>query len=459
MAQFDNSNLKLQLEETIKAAKIPGASIAISYQGEQYEASAGQINIDKAIETTDLSKFQIGSITKVFTATLVFKLVEQRLIELNKPVSHYLNDFKIAGETPPDSLTVRSLLDYSAGFEGDFFEDFGDEQDATDKYLEACTNLRFIHPPGEMRSYNSTSFVIASKIIEVVTRKPYLKALSEQLLSPLGIVNYHYYPIDNISESTALGYKETENGFALEDHLRLPYCLAAAGSVLTMSASELLKFGLMHLNLGVAQGQQYLTADTVSLMQTSYKTVPPSNSELIPAWAKVETSKTPLIVASGATYGHNAFLILSPENQFAASIVTNVNQGGDKIVFSLMAQLLKAHFDMEIKMPSPPIDFASAVELPLPAGYLEKIQGTYTNGPDIVIKANNGKAYADAVVPDPYTNEVVTQTSQLTYVGDDKFIAESDAYPGVKQAVEFVFLQEPLASCLLLSNRVFGRKD
>ena len=60
-----------------------------------------------------------------------------------------------------DRMTVRTLLDYSAGIEGQYFADFGPGPDALARYVEACSGLRMIHEPGTMRGYNSTSYCIA----------------------------------------------------------------------------------------------------------------------------------------------------------------------------------------------------------------------------------------------------------------------------------------------------------
>jgi CubicO group peptidase (beta-lactamase class C family) len=74
--------------------------------------------------------FQIGSISKTFTATVAMKLVEENKLDLHLPVRAYLKDFKVADEAVSAQVTPYHLLTHSAGWEGDFFVETGDGEDA-----------------------------------------------------------------------------------------------------------------------------------------------------------------------------------------------------------------------------------------------------------------------------------------------------------------------------------------
>jgi len=69
--------------------------------------------------------FQIGSISKVYTATLVMQLVDEALVRLDAPVTEYLPELTLADPEAVRTITVRQLLCHTAGIDGDVFDDFG----------------------------------------------------------------------------------------------------------------------------------------------------------------------------------------------------------------------------------------------------------------------------------------------------------------------------------------------
>ena len=79
-------NLDALLEQATSRHGIPGAALAVWHDGTFHESTTGLLNTSTAVEVTPDSVFQIGSITKLFTATLCMQLVEQGRLELDRPV-------------------------------------------------------------------------------------------------------------------------------------------------------------------------------------------------------------------------------------------------------------------------------------------------------------------------------------------------------------------------------------
>ena len=80
------AELEDRLTEVARRHAIPGAAIAVRRGDDFAEAATGVLNLDTGVETTTDSLFQIGSVTKVFTALLVMQLVDEGLVELDEPV-------------------------------------------------------------------------------------------------------------------------------------------------------------------------------------------------------------------------------------------------------------------------------------------------------------------------------------------------------------------------------------
>ncbi|MER6826049.1 serine hydrolase domain-containing protein [Streptosporangium sp. NPDC000563] len=91
-----SENLRERLDEAARRHGVPGAALAIWAGGELVEAATGVVNRNTGVRTTADSVFQVGSTTKVWTAALVMQLVDEGLIELDRPVREYLPEFAVA---------------------------------------------------------------------------------------------------------------------------------------------------------------------------------------------------------------------------------------------------------------------------------------------------------------------------------------------------------------------------
>ena len=91
------------------------------HNGQLHQAAAGISKSRNRGKSHHDSIFQIGSISKVMTSSLVMQLVDEGKVDLDKPVKQYIRDFAIADKRPPKSITVRQLLNHTSGMDGDFF--------------------------------------------------------------------------------------------------------------------------------------------------------------------------------------------------------------------------------------------------------------------------------------------------------------------------------------------------
>jgi CubicO group peptidase (beta-lactamase class C family) len=99
--------------------------LGILHKGQVKAAGFGVTNVDHPLEVDDQTLFQIGSITKTFTGTLIMKMVEDGQIDLDATVRTYLPQFKVADAEASEKVTIRHLLTHTSGWFGDFFHDTG----------------------------------------------------------------------------------------------------------------------------------------------------------------------------------------------------------------------------------------------------------------------------------------------------------------------------------------------
>src|SRR5438445_5122246 len=93
------------LDTLIKQHRVPGASVGILSGDELIEVASGIANRNTGVPVTTRTLFQIGSNTKVYTATLVMQLVDEGLVELDAPVKKYVPGFELADRTARDAIT------------------------------------------------------------------------------------------------------------------------------------------------------------------------------------------------------------------------------------------------------------------------------------------------------------------------------------------------------------------
>src|SRR4029078_1691146 len=115
--------LQERLPALLAEHKVPAAAVAVSAGGHVIDVAAGVLSTATGVEATVDSVFQVGSITRVWTTTLLMQLVDEDKLDLDAPVRQYLPEFGIADEAAAAAITVRPLMCHVAGFEGDLLTD------------------------------------------------------------------------------------------------------------------------------------------------------------------------------------------------------------------------------------------------------------------------------------------------------------------------------------------------
>ncbi len=311
---------------------VPGASIAVLKDGEVIDHAAGLLSTATKVEATPDSVFQIGSITKVWTTTLVMQLVDDGLLDIDAPIRDYLPEFQLADEASAAAITTRQLLSHSGGFEGDVFTDTGRGDDAIEKYVAAITDLPQLFTPGELFSYNNAAFSVLGRLVEVLRGKSWEAALVEHIAAPLGLTHVAPSAYEAILFRAAVGHLGPG-----EDGVPTPAPVWAlvrsnepAGSMLAMRTRDLVAFAKMHLDGGVAaDGTRVLSEASVAAMQEKQIDLPRLTG-MGDAWGlgwEIIAEGEPTVIGhDGGTIGQSAFLRVIPEAGLAVAMLTN---GGD----------------------------------------------------------------------------------------------------------------------------------
>lgn len=119
------ANWTARLNELATEANVPGAALGIWSDGQEVLAAHGVLNAATQVPVTTDSVFQVGSITKIWTATMIMQLVDQGLLSLDTTVSEVLPGARLGAADVGGQVTVRHLLTHTSGIDGDVFTDTG----------------------------------------------------------------------------------------------------------------------------------------------------------------------------------------------------------------------------------------------------------------------------------------------------------------------------------------------
>lgn len=188
-----------------------GVSYGIVVGGQLlHTGNVGVINTTSQAPATTQSLFRIASMSKSFTAMAILKLRDEGKLLLSDPVYKYIPEFSQAGKLTGDApdITILHLLTMSAGFPED--NPWGDRQlDDTDEELLALVRggISFSNDPGLTFEYSNLGFALLGKIITNVSRMPYQKYITENIMNPIGMTSSRWEYDDIPDDQLAHGYQ------------------------------------------------------------------------------------------------------------------------------------------------------------------------------------------------------------------------------------------------------------
>jgi len=411
--------------------KVPGAAIGVYVNGEIFDFASGVLSHATGVAATPDSVFQVGSITKTWTATLVMQLADEGLLDLDATVVTYLPDFDLADSDAAKTMTVRQLLCHKAGFEGDVFTDTGNNDDCVEKYVATLRTDPQLFPPDDMFSYNNAGYCVLGRIIEVLRGKPFDQALREHLFAPLGLTHAATDANSAILFRAAVGHlpnPQDPDGQPVPAPMwSLVKSNAPAGAMLAMRPRDLLAFAAMHLNDGkAADGTQVLSAASATAMRDKQVTVPPLGLMGTHWGLGFELFDFPtgfVFGHDGGTVGQSAFLRIVPGQNIAIALLTN---GGNPIAvyFEVYRHLLKVLADIDL--PDNPVPPTNPEQIDA-AKYL----GTYANsmGKTEIAQDDDGRIWMTET-PLGELAELIgeVEKTELVHLENDTLIAATPKY-------------------------------
>jgi CubicO group peptidase (beta-lactamase class C family) len=310
---------------------IPGAALGIVLGDKNWTSCFGFTDLEQSLPITENTLFQIGSITKTMTATVVTHLVERGKLELDKSVVHYVGEL-MSGPKVLETLTVRHLLTHTGGWQpdNDFSNnDTGKGEDALSKYIQMMRDLPRISLPGDTWAYSNAGFRLLGRVIEVITNMNYERAVKEVILETLNLNNSVFFHGDIHPYPYAYGHLETEQGLKRLKREFLPRNAAPAGG-LCSTLNDLIVYarfqlGLMRENVykGIISRTTLQHMHAPSLIETRAVMPGFDVGKMGLGWFVFDVNGFHYIAHGGMTGGFLASFWLVPDLKFAVTFLTN----------------------------------------------------------------------------------------------------------------------------------------
>jgi len=221
------------MDGPIKEGKVAGASISVMRRGETIiSKSYGSADLELDVPMPSDASFEIGSVTKQFTAAAILRLAEQGKLSLDDPVTRLRPDLP----APYRAVTLAHLLTHTSGVPS--YTDLPEwrahwrEDMSLDTLIALFRDRPLEFVPGQSWKYSNSGYVVLGAVIEKASGKTYEDYVEQELFAPLGMTRSRYGHQEEVVEGRAAGYLKTPQGWTNAPYLSLsqPY---AAGSLMS----------------------------------------------------------------------------------------------------------------------------------------------------------------------------------------------------------------------------------
>jgi CubicO group peptidase (beta-lactamase class C family) len=160
------------------------------------------------------TKFNLGSMNKMFTSVAVMQLVEQEIVSLDDPISQYVDESWLPRDVT-DRITVHHLLSHTSGLGSYFNDTYWNSSRALyrqlDDYKPLIGDERPAFEPGTNWSYSNTGMFLLGVVIERATGENYFDYIREHIYYRAGMEHSDSYEMDDPVENLAIGYDPAPN--------------------------------------------------------------------------------------------------------------------------------------------------------------------------------------------------------------------------------------------------------
>jgi CubicO group peptidase (beta-lactamase class C family) len=315
-----NTALADRVDECVKDQmqqhRIPGASLLITQTNHTVKRAAyGLANVELHVAASPETVFEIGSVTKQFTAACILVLAQEGKLSVNDKLSQHLHNIPAAWQ----DITIRHLLNHTSGIKSyTGLDGFELRRHLTqDQFIQAIGAYPLEFPPGDSWKYCNSGYNLLGFVIENVSGKGYWAFLSEHILQPLGMRSTTNRLPALIIANRAAGYEQTNNVWINRDYDLTDVFSAGA---LVSTVDDLAKW-----NASLDSGT-LLNSETRRQMWTPARLNNGAVTQYGFGW-RIEQFQGHLNIGhGGSTSGFSATIQRFPDDELTVILLTNTDE-------------------------------------------------------------------------------------------------------------------------------------
>ncbi|WP_109298922.1 cyclic peptide export ABC transporter [Aquimarina sp. AU474] len=338
------NQLVRQIDEKVtslmKEGDIPGLSLVITTGDKSIIKSYGYANLESQELITPRTLFELGSLSKAFTAIAIIDLDNKGEIDLSKPVSNYLPWFYATYNGQKVDITLRQLLHHTGGIPWGTISMIpqSNEDDALEQTVRKLIGQELDNLPGEEYEYATIGYDVLALIIQKVKKQPFETYLQEEIINNLGMSNTSIgVPKDNSLMSS--GYKI---GFSSPREYNAPKFKGnnAAGYVIS-NAEDITKW--INLHLGKTNSSQLAKASRIGHLRD--KTVAPHGVFSYGGGWHVSLKGDGELFHDGLNPNFSSYISIRPDQRLGIAILTNCNSETTQLIGSQVSRIMTNDLD------------------------------------------------------------------------------------------------------------------
>lgn len=316
--QEGQPTLGIYMQKEARKAAIPGVSYALVDHGRLVSVGAfGERRAGGHEPVTTATPFELGSISKSFTAVAVMQLVEAGKVGLDKPIAAYLPEFV---NEPAGAITVRQLLSHTSGYseeQGNHTQnDLAMDSEALARRVRRLARTKPAREPGAVWEYSNANYQILGRLMERVETRPFGLIIESRILRPLGMRD-SYVQDGRRTTQAARGHRPWFGGKIANARGLIGAGSAPQGGIVS-SARDMALYMSILLNdrddiISVASKRQMMRSAGAAAPAYGF------------GWSV--DRRNGVVSHSGANPGFEALVAMTPAQQRGVVVLTNAGSG------------------------------------------------------------------------------------------------------------------------------------
>ncbi|WP_397447556.1 serine hydrolase [Polaribacter sp. R77954] len=300
------------------SSKEPGISVLVAKDRKAiYSKAFGKSNLELNTPLETNSVFQIGSITKQFTAISILMLEEQGKLSVEDKIGKYIPEYAEIGK----DITIHHLLNHTSGIKNR--TPVGDKGFISKTNMSPTELIAYFKDeplefkPGERFKYSNAGYILLGRIIEIVSGQPYSDFIEQNIFDKIGMKNSSCGDMKQVIPNLTKGYIIEQNDFVKSDYINLSLAYSA-GAILS-TTEDLLKWQNALLSNTLLKASSIKQAMTPTLLNSG-KRVPYGYG-----FRFSKLGNSPVIAHTGSTKGFTGIALFLPKEKLYITALTNCN--------------------------------------------------------------------------------------------------------------------------------------